>query len=167
MIVTIADFKNEAAIPGLIVEVLATDYIGQSIRDNVQDFIDKYEPKFLKMFFDSNEETAYTYADIVTYLALEEADRNDDLLDAYIENLKEPISHYIAFYYFRNDISSRSVSGGETTSNAANSKKADANNRIVLLWNQMVSLITDIVDAEEWYTIPDVEIFKRINPLNI
>jgi len=167
MIVTIADFKNEAAIPGLIVEVLATDYIGQSIRDNVQDFIDKYEPKFLKMFFDSNEETAYTYADIVTYLALEEADRNDDVLDSYIENLKEPISHYIAFYYFRNDISSRSVSGGETTSNAANSKKADANNRIVLLWNQMVSLITDIVDAEEWYTIPDVEIFKRINPLNI
>lgn len=167
MIVTIADFKNEAAIPGLIVEVLATDYIGQSIRDNVQDFIDKYEPKFLKMFFDSNEETAYIYADIVTYLALEEADRNDDVLDSYIENLKEPISHYIAFYYFRNDISSRSVSGGETTSNAANSKKADANNRIVLLWNQMVSLITDIVDAEEWYTIPDVEIFKRINPLNI
>lgn len=167
MIVTIADFKNEAAIPGLIVEVLATDYIGQSIRDNVQDFIDKYEPKFLKMFFDSNEETAYTYADIVSYFELEEAERNDDLLDAYIENLKEPISHYIAFYYFRNDISSRSVSGGETTSNAANSKKADANNRIVLLWNQMVSLITDIVDAEEWYTIPDVEIFKRINPLNI
>ena len=167
MIVTIADFKNEAAIPGLIVEVLATDYIGQSIRDNVQDFIDKYEPKFLKMFFDSNEETAYTYADIVSYFELEEAERNDDLLDAYIENLKEPISHYIAFYYFRNDISSRSVSGGETTSNAANSKKADANNRIVLLWNQMVELITDIVDAEEWYTIPDVEIFKRINPLNI
>ena len=167
MIVTIADFKNEAAIPGLIVEVLATDYIGQSIRDNVQDFIDKYEPKFLKMFFDSNEETAYTYADIVSYFELEEAERNDDLLDSYIENLKEPISHYIAFYYFRNDISSRSVSGGETTSNAANSKKADANNRIVLLWNQMVSLITDIVDAEEWYTIPDVEIFKRINPLNI
>jgi hypothetical protein len=167
MIVTIADFKNEAAIPGLIVEVLATDYIGQSIRDNVQDFIDKYEPKFLKMFFDSNEETAYTYADIVTYLALEEADRNDDVLDSYIENLKEPISHYIAFYYFRNDISSRSVSGGETTSNAANSKKADANNRIVLLWNQMVELITDIVDTEEWYTIPNVEIFKRINPINI
>ena len=167
MIVTIADFKNEAAIPGLIVEVLATDYIGQSIRDNVQDFIDKYEPKFLKMFFDSNEETAYTYADIVTYLALEEADRNDDVLDSYIENLKEPISHYIAFYYFRNDISSRSVSGGETTSNAANSKKADANNRIVLLWNQMVELITDIVDTEEWYIIPDVEIFKRINPINI
>ena len=167
MIVTIADFKNEAAIPGLIVEVLSTDYIGQSIRDNVQDFIDKYEPKFLKMFFDSNEETAYTYADIVSYFELEEAERNDDLLDSYIENLKEPISHYIAFYYFRNDISSRSVSGGETTSNAANSKKADANNRIVLLWNQMVSLITDIVDAEEWYTIPDVEIFKRINPLNI
>ena len=167
MIVTIADFKNEAAIPGLIVEVLATDYIGQSIRDNVQDFIDKYEPKFLKMFFDSNEETAYTYADIVSYFELEEAERNDDLLDAYIENLKEPISHYIAFYYFRNDISSRSVSGGETTSNAANSKKADANNRIVLLWNQMVELITDIVDTEEWYIIPDVEIFKRINPINI
>jgi hypothetical protein len=31
----------------------------------------------------------------------------------------------------------------------------------------MVSLITDIVDTEEWYTIPNVEIFKRINPLNI
>lgn len=167
MIVTISDFKNEAAIPGLIVEDLSTDLIGQSIRDNVQDFIDKYEPKFLKMFFDSNEETEYTYADVVTYLALEESEKTDDVLDSYIESLKEPISYYIAFYYFRNDISSRSVSGGETTSNSANSKKADANNRIVLLWNQMVSLITDIVNDEEWYIIPDVEIFKRINPLNI
>lgn len=102
-------------------------YIGQSSQEYVQDnlnwFIDKYEPVYLKEVLKDK---------------VSEIDLSSN------EVSKKAISYYIYYHYVRNEYFQR-AGIGETKPNAENATVVAPNYRSVYAWNEMVKLTIDWV----------------------
>ncbi|MES2593142.1 MAG: hypothetical protein V4608_14765 [Bacteroidota bacterium] len=99
----------------------------------VQDFIDKYEPKFLRSLL--GLELAN---DFVTGLTEDPIQTKwDNLRDN--TDLKDMMKNYIYYWYKRNE-NTKSMGISEVKPKAENANAVDGNNKMTRAWNEMVKM---------------------------
>lgn len=127
------------------------------IISDIQAYIGKYEPKFLRML-----------------LGAEVADRLKDH-PGLLPMLAQPdkgtsvIAKYVYFYYSRDHMTFNTVAG-EKLKNTENSTRTSPTHRLVQLWNDMVDECREIIhgiDDVELCPDFDAEIFEKINVFNL
>lgn len=162
MILQVADFRNEARIPGLLPESDLASPMNEVILESVESYIDKYEPDFMRRFT-----TREKYEEILEYISLPESDRNDDRMDSIVARLKFSLSHYVAFYWFRTEMNTPIGGVSLQSENGTRIPTADIQ---VTLWNQMVAnnkaLYPDL-NGKESPCGRENEIFEIVNKFNI
>lgn len=127
------------------------------IISDIQAYIAKYEPKFLRML-----------------LGAEVADRLKDypeLLPLLVQadNGTSVIAKYIYFYYSRDHMTFNTVAG-EKLKNTENSTRISPTHRLVRVWNDMVDECWHIIHSIDKVELcPDfnAEIFEKINAFNL
>lgn len=105
------------------------------VRARVEAFIDKYEPKFLRLLFGE-----LLYADYVAGIALTgEENEAEKALWTILqsENLKQAIACYVYYYWLR-DKETLTTSQGESKPQTENSTQANSIHKQVRAWNEMV-----------------------------
>ena len=130
MIVTLSDFNNEAKIPGLFPIIGSSDPVNVAIQNEVNSFIEEYEPVYLEMFFNTSEEIQ----EIEDYNDLEE--KTDERKNELIKSLKVAIANFVAFYLFR-DNTTFNTSIGAIIPRGESGAKTNNVNRSVFVWNKM------------------------------
>jgi hypothetical protein len=175
-IITIADFRGEQSI---------AQHSNAGVRENVQGFIDKYEPIFLKKLLGSvlaNEFVAGLVpvpvepaTDPVTYEPIDAKwlFLRDDT------DLKAMLVDYVYYWYIRDQVTF-TAGTGEVKAKNENSVLVSSVDKQVKAWNEMVSMAREFdLDvaiypdwSREWYNhgnwlfcTPDIYLF--INSLNI
>jgi len=126
-IITYTDFKGEQNVAG-------TENIGT--RENLQTFIDKYEPKFLDILLGS-----VLYQEFVSGLAVVEP---ETILPKWIAlrdefGLKEMLVCYVYYWYTQNN-TTLTAGTGEVKPNNENSVAAQSWDKQVKAWNEMASM---------------------------
>lgn len=127
------------------------------IISDIQAYIAKYEPRFLRML-----------------LGAEVADRLKDYpevlpLLVHADNGTSVIAKYIYFYYSRDHMTFNTVVG-EKLKNTENSTRTSPTHRLVRVWNDMVDecwYIIHSVDKVELCPDFHAEIFEKINAFNL
>jgi len=162
MILTINDFHGEANIPGLFPSVGTVSTANIVLQQQVEEYIKKYEPRFLKRFFveklrsltpSSNEDSD------------EGLDDGNEINSEIKEKIKFSLSHYVAYHFFRKE-SQKNTPIGNIIAQGENGQRTDISRLLVLLWNQMVENNIEIYDEMINCKHPDTEIFKNINVFN-
>lgn len=127
------------------------------IISDIQAYIAKYEPKFLRML-----------------LGAEVADRLKDHPEL-LPMLAQPdkgtsvIAKYVYFYYSRDHMTFNTVAG-EKLKNTENSTRTSPAHRLVRVWNDMVDECWHIIHSVDKVELcPDfhAEIFEKINVFNL
>ena len=131
MILGFSDFKVEAKIPGLLAATPTSSPHNTIVQEVVRSYIEKYEPLFLRQFFDTADEIA----SIEEYASLPADQRTDEDKNELLADLKKSLSHYVAFYYFR---SQTNTPIGAVKLQGDNGERVSFTETLVLLWNQMV-----------------------------
>lgn len=160
------DFKGERAIPQLE---------EKHNRDNVQWFIDKYEPKFLKELLGAtlySEFVAGLQADPIDPKWIELRDQTD---------LKTMLIDYVYYWYLRN-WATITAGVGEVKGKSDNATQVSPAQKMVTSWNEMATLARffdlDTTTYPSWnrvywrswhvgcrWHLP--EIYRDINTMNI
>ena len=171
MITNISEFKNEAAIQNLKGNGTSGDPLAGAVLSKIESLAEKYEVKYLELFFCEEEDPEQVAADLLTYNDLEEAEKTDTALNSLIESIKSPLAYYIAFYYHR-DNAARNTGIGSVVLNSENGIRISELKRGTIIWNDMVDMTKkafksyyELTDYSIYY--PKNDIFKYINSLNI
>jgi hypothetical protein len=161
MIVRTEDFRCEARIPGLLPASPASP-VNSVILETVNQYIEKYEPIFMRDFGFTDAETA----DIEEYAAKKEADQNDEVMNNVLARLRVSLSHYVAFMWFRSQVNTPI---GGVVLDSENGKRVSTLDTQVTVWNQMVDNNIELFTS----LFPDGsrhmhgELFHHINKWNI
>lgn len=127
------------------------------IISDIQAYIAKYEPRFLRMLLGSDvADNIEDYPAIIALLA--QPDKGTSV-----------IAKYVYFYYSRDHMTFNTVAG-EKLKNTENSTRTSPTHRLVRIWNDMVDECWRIVHSVENVELcPDfrAEIFEKINAFNI
>jgi len=161
MIVRTEDFRCEARIPGLLPASQASP-VNVVILETVNQYIEKYEPMFMRDFGFTATETA----DIEDYAAKKEEEQEDEVMNNVLARLRVSLSHYVAFMWFRSQVNTPI---GGVVLESENGKRVSTLDTQVTVWNQMVD------NNRELFTslFPDGsrhmhgELFHHINKWNI
>ncbi len=129
----------------------------QRICNELSDYIGRYEPKFLR-----------------DLLGREIADRIDDypaikMMLANSETGESVIAKYVYFFYTR-DHATFSTMSGEKVKLGENSRNVSENQKLVLIWNDMVNECRHIVcEVDDVQLSPNftADIFEFINQFNL
>ena len=162
-ILDLNDFKAESAIPGLLPAVGGIGPANDAVRESVQAFIGKYEPMFLDRFYNGHEAER---AEIEAYAALPEESRKSRSKNRLLGLLKVPLSHYVAFYYFRH-CTVRNTPIGGVVLQGENGSRNNTSTICVQLWNQMADLCLAIYAGTFCIAHPDTEVFRHVNDFNL
>lgn len=163
MILTISDFKAEAQIPGLLPNVGTAAPNNLVVQERVNGFIEKYEPDFLLKFFGHDMERAEALEE---YCGRPAEERTDEQLNALVEAMKAPLSHYVAFHYLRHGTVSPTRIGG-IVMQGENGRVAGNSSLCVLLWNQMRGMNIRIYNEILREVFPRTEIFRSVTDTNL
>lgn len=163
MILTIKDFKFEAAVPGLFPALGSVSPNNQVVQAKVNSFIEKYEPLFLYLFFDGNRERV---SELENYHNLPTEEQTNEQNNRLLAALKEPLSYYVAFYYFRNCVTTNTPIGG-VVMQGENGTRVSTCTLNVQLWNQMCLMNRQIYAEILEKSYPNTEIFKTVNDMNL
>lgn len=163
MILTVNDFKCEARIAGLHNIIGNFDTANTEAQRVVEAFISKYEPVFLLKFFDGDRDRI---SEIEHYSSLPDEERTDDEKNALLNCLVRSISHYVAFYYFRNSTIEITRIGG-VIPQGENGRRVNTSSVTCLLWNQMAENNLHIYEDVLKEKAPDTEVFVRVNEFNL
>lgn len=155
MITQIGDFTNAfTRIEGIDAKGTNNENTthAKSLQANVQDYINKYEPIFLKALFGA--EIAKT------------AESNKDIAKLF-EAKPSAIAIYIYCHYLRDTATSATLAG-EKLKNADYSSNVSPKLRIVRLWNMMVDDVRQLADKIEG-AAPDCKssIFEYMNQFGL
>lgn len=148
-IVKLEDFRCEAAIPGLFPVAGTVSPNNVVIQNKVNEFIEKYEKRFLDLFFE-NEAT------------------KQDLIEneGFCELIKPAIVNYIAYWYLR-DTTAQNTPIGATIKQGENSKRVSNSQRLVQLFNEAVEINKTVFEIYYYRPFPDNELFYKINTFNL
>lgn len=149
-IVELTDFKCEAAIPGLFATAGSVAPNNIVIQNKVIEFRDKYEKRYLDLFFEGNEATK------------EDVIENEAFRDA----IRPAITNYITYWYFR-DTTVSNTPIGATIKQGENSRRTSNSQRMALLFNEAVEIGKEVYETYYYRPYPNNEIFKRINIYNL
>ena len=158
MLLTIADFDNDARIPMLLPVDHTTDPMYNVVIAEVESYIGKYEPLFMDMFFKDSE----MYSTLLEYDEYHSED--SEMYDKLISSLRRSLSHYVSFHYHRSRIVTP-IGGVELQS--AGGKRTSLIDTQVTLWNQMVDNNLYIYRHLLESAHPKTEIFTKINSFNL
>jgi hypothetical protein len=106
-----------------------------AVKEEIQWFIDKYEPTFLKLVLGVK-----LYEDLMAGL---EGDPVEPKWETLEKLLKCPLANFVYCKYMRNKISETSGSG-ETLHNADVAARVSPLSKIVRAWNEMVDLLDEL-----------------------
>lgn len=149
-IVELEDFKCEASIPGMFPAAGTVSPNNIIVQEKVNEFIDKYEKKYLEFFF-----------------ALDPESKDSFLSNSSeVEKLKPAIVNYIAYYYLRNDTVANTPIGA-IIKQGENGRKTNNTSRLCKLFNEAVKITRDTYTSYFKKTCPINEIFKPINEFNL
>lgn len=149
-IVKLEDFKCEASIPGMFPAAGTVSPNNIIVQEKVNEFIDKYEKKYLEFFF-----------------ALDPESKDSFLSNSSeVEKLKPAIVNYIAYYYLRNDTVANTPIGA-IIKQGENGRKTNNTSRLCKLFNEAVKITRDTYTSYFKKTCPKNEIFKSINEFNL
>lgn len=127
------------------------------IISDIQAYIAKYEPRFLRMLLGSDvADNIEDYPVIVALLA--QSDKGTSV-----------IAKYVYFYYSRDHMTFNTVAG-EKLKNAEKSTRTSPTHRLVRVWNDMVDECRQIIHSiDDVELSPDfyAEIFEPINIYNL
>lgn len=127
------------------------------IISDIQAYIAKYEPRFLRMLLGSDvADNIEDYPAIITLLA--QPDKGTSV-----------IAKYVYFYYSRDHMTFNTVAG-EKLKNTENSTRTSPTHRLVRIWNDMVDECWHIIHSIDKVELcPDfhAEIFEKINTFNL
>lgn len=127
------------------------------IISDIQAYIAKYEPRFLRMLLGSDvADNIENYPAIVALLA--QPDKGTSV-----------IAKYVYFYYSRDHMTFNTVAG-EKLKNTENSTRTSPTHRLVHVWNDMVAEGLEIINSiDDVELAPDfrADIFQPINVHNI
>lgn len=127
------------------------------IISDIQAYIAKYEPRFLRMLLGSDvADNIEDYPAIIALLA--QPDKGTSV-----------IAKYIYFYYSRDHMTFNTVAG-EKLKNTENSTRTSPTHRLVRIWNDMVDECWHIIHSIDKVELcPDfhAEIFEKINTFNL
>lgn len=163
MIITTDDFKGEAGIPGMIPALGTVGPANEVMRSRVQAFIDRYEPKFLLMFYGGDAEAADA---LLEYAAKPESARTSRSRNALLEALKEPLARYVAFHFLRHCTVANTTIGG-VAQQGENGRRDNTSELTLRLWNGMADDCRDIYSSLIGGSCPQTEIFEHVNALNL
>lgn len=171
MITNISEFKNEATIQNLKPNGSSGDPLTGTVWSKIETMADKYEAKYLELFFCEEEDPEKEAADLLTYNDLDEDEKTDTALNALIDSIKSPLAYYIAFYYHR-DNAARNTGIGSVVLSSENGVRTSELNRGSIIWNDMVDMTKKAYKSyyeltESTICYPKNDIFKTINSLNI
>lgn len=124
-IIAPSDFKAEVTIAQTENPYMVT---------NVQDFIDKYEPKFLRSLLGLELATEFIAGLAVLPTPEEKWTYLRDNTD-----LKDMLKDYIYYWYKRNE-NTKSMGISEVKPKAENATTVDGNNKMVKAWNEMSNM---------------------------
>lgn len=127
------------------------------IISDIQAYIAKYEPRFLRMLLGSDvADNIEDYPVIVALLA--QSDKGTSV-----------IAKYVYFYYLRDHMTFNTVAG-EKLKNTEKSTRTSPTHRLVRVWNDMVDECRQIIHSiDDVELSPDfyAEIFEPINIYNL
>lgn len=127
------------------------------IISDIQAYIAKYEPRFLRMLLGSDvADNIEDYPAIVALLA--QSDKGTSV-----------IAKYVYFYYLRDHMTFNTVAG-EKLKNTEKSTRTSPTHRLVRVWNDMVDECRQIIHSiDDVELSPDfyAEIFEPINIYNL
>lgn len=127
------------------------------IISDIQAYIAKYEPRFLRMLLGSDvADNIEDYPAIIALLA--QPDKGTSV-----------IAKYVYFYYSRDHMTFNTVAG-EKLKNTENSTRTSPTHRLVRVWNDMVDECWHIIHSIDKVELcPDfhAEIFEKINTFNL
>lgn len=127
------------------------------IISDIQAYIAKYEPKFLRMLLGAEvADHLKDYPELLPLLV--QPDRGTSV-----------IAKYIYFYYSRDHMTFNTVAG-EKLKNTENSTRTSPTHRLVRIWNDMVDECWHIIHSIDKVELcPDfhAEIFEPINTFNL
>lgn len=127
------------------------------IISDIQAYIAKYEPRFLRMLLGSDvADNIEDYPAIIALLA--QPDKGTSV-----------IAKYVYFYYSRDHMTFNTVAG-EKLKNTENSTRTSPTHRLVRIWNDMVDECWHIIHSIDKVELcPDfhAEIFEKINTFNL
>lgn len=159
MIVRFEDFKAESRIAGMYENANPLDSRVNTIKESLQEYIDKYEPIMLSMLLKECD-----IATIEEYASLDECDQGSYKLTRVLELLRKAISHYVWFYYNRSQFT---TSVGAVRYNPEGGASVTSIDTQVLLWNQMVDVCKEVFTFYYGTSCyPEEEIFVKINTFN-
>lgn len=149
-IVELSDFKCEAAIPGLFATAGSVAPNNIVIQNKVTEFRDKYEKRYLDLFFEVNEA------------------KKEDLIaqEAFRDAIRPAITNYIAYWYFR-DTTVSNTPIGATIKQGENSRRTSNSQRMALLFNEAVEIGKEVYETYYNRPYPNNEIFCKINIYNL
>lgn len=127
-IVAPSDFIAEIAIPQ------TANYFSNG--GNLQEFIDKYEKRFLLELFG-----ATFYAELIAGLAVEPKPDPDiwaQLVDE--TDLKQMICNYV-YYWYKRDETTQSVGTGESKNKTDNATPVNSKDKQCRAWNEMANMV--------------------------
>lgn len=158
MLLRTEDFKCEAVIAGLFAENDLASPANEAIRDDVLDYIEKYEPQFIRDFGMPQTE----YSGLVEYAGQQE--QQDDRKNAILKRLRFSLAHYVSYWWLR----SQNVTPiGGVALGSENGQRTPTADTQTLLWNQMVANSTDLYREMYRKGHPDTEVFRCINSMGI
>ena len=163
MIITTDDFRGEANIPGMAPALGTVGPANEVVRSRVQAFIDRYEPKFLRMFYGGDEGKATALLD---YAGKPEAARTSRSRNALLEALKEPLARYVAFHFLRHCTIANTPIGG-VVQQGENGRRDNTSELTLRLWNGMADDCLAVHESLVGGEIPQTEIFEHVNALNL
>lgn len=127
------------------------------IISDIQAYIAKYEPRFLRMLLGSDvADNIEDYPAIIALLA--QPDKGTSV-----------IAKYVYFYYSRDHMTFNTVAG-EKLKNTESSTRTSPTHRLVRVWNDMVAEGLEIINSiDDVELAPDfrADIFQPINVHNI
>ena len=162
-IIVFSDFQREADIPNLFPEMGSEDTINVAIQNEVQSFIDRYEPDYLLQFLGDEKSVEELYE----YFALPEEKKTDEQNNKLIKSLKTIIPNFIAFYWFRNE-TVQNTGIGAVLPQGQNSTRTNNVDRSVHIWNEMARASKILYRVYFLtYDVPNKDIFKLTNAFGI
>lgn len=163
MILDIGDFRGEASIPGMMPAMGSVGPNNGVVQANVREFIAKYEPKFLLMFYGWDADKADALEE---YASLSSDRRTSRSRNRLLSALKEPLSYYVAFYYFRHCTVANTPIGGMVCQ-GENGVRNNTSAQTVRLWNDMADRCLEIYRNELREEPPLTEVFEHVNEMNL
>ena len=162
-IIVFSDFQREAKIPNLFPEMGSTDELNVGIENEVQSFINRYEPDYLLQFLGDEKSVDALHE----YFALPEEQKTDEQNNKLIKSLKAIIPNFIAFYWFRNE-TVQNTGIGAVLPQGQNSTRTNNVDRCVQIWNEMARASKILYRVHFLtYDVPNKDIFKLTNTFGI